>query len=259
MCAANSADFFKKTGTSTVTTLSAPGKALGATSINVGSTTGYPSDTGIVISIRTVDTSGNLIAGTHTEWSGTVTSGTSIAIEAAPVYGSDQIYAAGSTTQIAIRLSNYSHNKLVDGLLISLDQDGTLKAGAGLTVIYPVGSIYIATVSTNPATLFGFGTWVAFGEGRVIVGVGTSDAVYAAAATGGASTHTLQTTEIPSHNHTNSEGSGVGSNYFKGYVGGGTVNSPGGGNKVITGNAGGGLAHNNLQPYIVAYMWNRTA
>lgn len=121
---ANSQDFFKKVGTSTVTTLSAPGKPIGATSINVGSTTGYPTDTGVIISIRTVDTAGTLIAGTHTEWLATVTSGTSLAIEAAPVYGSDQIYAAGSTTQVAIRLSSYSHNKLIDGLLVEHKQTG---------------------------------------------------------------------------------------------------------------------------------------
>ena len=34
--------------------------------------------------------------------------------------------------------------------------------------IYPVGSVYIATVNTNPATLFGIGTWVSIGSGRVL-------------------------------------------------------------------------------------------
>lgn len=105
--------------------MSAPGKALGATSINVGATTGYPTDTGVIISMRTVNTAGTLIAGTHTEWSGTITSGTSVSIEAAPVYGSDQIYAAGSTTQVAIRLSSYAHNKLIDGLLVQHTQTGS--------------------------------------------------------------------------------------------------------------------------------------
>ena len=109
-------------------------------------------------------------------------------------------------------------------------------------------------MSTNPATLFGFGTWVAFGAGRVIVGVGTSDATYAAGATGGESTHVLTTPEMPSHTH------GV-----LGGIGSGTHTYPSG--KVYptnsddwsTGSAGSGSAHNNLQPYIVAYMWNRTA
>ena len=51
---------------------------------------------------------------------------------------------------------------------------GALSAGSGLVTmaeIYPVGSIYInAAVTTNPATLLGFGTWVAFGTGRMMVG-----------------------------------------------------------------------------------------
>ena len=41
--------------------------------------------------------------------------------------------------------------------------------------IYPVKTIYISTNNTNPATLFGFGTWTSWGSGRVLVGVNTSD------------------------------------------------------------------------------------
>ena len=42
---------------------------------------------------------------------------------------------------------------------------------------YPVGSIYMSTVATNPNTLFGFGTWVAYGVGRVLIGAGTGTKV----------------------------------------------------------------------------------
>lgn len=128
--AASTNDKFIKTGASTVTTLSAPGKALSATSITVGSTTNYPIDTGIVFAIRQVDVNGDLVAGTYTEWIGTVTSATTLSLLATPVYGSDQVYPAGSTTQVFIPLSSYAHNRMVDGLAVSLDQDGTLKAGA---------------------------------------------------------------------------------------------------------------------------------
>ena len=65
--------------------------------------------------------------------------------------------------------------------------------------IYPVGSIYInATNNTNPATLLGFGTWVAFGAGKVPVGIDSSDTDFdVAEETGGAKTHTLTESEIP--------------------------------------------------------------
>jgi hypothetical protein len=56
---------------------------------------------------------------------GTVTSGTALAMNATPVYGSDQVYPAGSTTQVFIPVSAYSHNKLIDGLLDEHNQDGT--------------------------------------------------------------------------------------------------------------------------------------
>lgn len=55
--------------------------------------------------------------------------------------------------------------------------------------LYPVGSIYLSTLSTNPATLLGRGTWVAFGAGRALVGLDSGDADFnAAEKTGGAKT-----------------------------------------------------------------------
>ena len=123
--AASTNDMFKKVGDATVTTLAAPGKAIGATSITVGSTTNYPTDTGVIIAIRVVDTSGELVAGTYTEFSGTITSSTTVGIVATPVYGSDQVYPAGSTTQVYIGLSKYGYNTLVDGILVNHSQTGT--------------------------------------------------------------------------------------------------------------------------------------
>jgi hypothetical protein len=78
-------------------------------------------------------------------------------------------------------------------------------AAISLATIYPVGSIYTSTVSTNPNTLFGFGTWVAFGAGRVLLGDGGG---YSAGATGGSAdaitvshTHTATVTDA-GHSHT---------------------------------------------------------
>ena len=71
-----------------------------------------------------------------------------------------------------------------------------------MNLIYPVGSIYMSVNNTNPSTLFG-GTWVAWGSGRVPVGVNASDTDFATAEkTGGAKTHILTTDQIPSHKHT---------------------------------------------------------
>lgn len=148
---ASTNDYFKKTGASTVTTLSAPGKALGATSITVGSTTNYPSDTGIIIAIRVVDTNGELVAGTYTEWSATVSSGTSLAIVATPVYGSDQVYAAGSTTQVFIPVSSYAHSKLIDGLLVDHKQDGT-HSDINADTITTTGNADLNTLTTDTIT-----------------------------------------------------------------------------------------------------------
>lgn len=143
------------------------------------------------------------------------------------------------------------------------------KLAATLTAVYPVGSIYISTSSVNPGTTFGFGTWTAFAAGRTIIGVGTSDQAFAAAATGGESNHILNVNEIPSHNHdpfvsnantgsiydVRTSASGLGSSHSIGFVSAtGTANS-----LEKTGSTGGGLGHNNLQPYIVVYMWQRTA
>ena len=76
-------------------------------------------------------------------------------------------------------------------------------------LIYPVGSIYMSVSPTDPGTIFG-GTWVAWGQGRVPVGVGTSDRAFAAGETGGSSdaivpthTHSLSshTHSLSSHTH----------------------------------------------------------
>ena len=69
-------------------------------------------------------------------------------------------------------------------------------------MMHPVGSIYMSTSSTNPSSLFG-GTWVAWGSGRVPVGVNTSDGNFnTVEKTGGESTHKLTVAEMPSHTHT---------------------------------------------------------
>lgn len=67
-----------------------------------------------------------------------------------------------------------------------------------LLKVYPVGSIYTSVDSTNPAQLFGFGTWEALPEGRMLLAQGSN---YRAGSTGGEAMHTLTTAEMPRHNH----------------------------------------------------------
>lgn len=145
---------------------------------------------------------------------------------------------------------------------------------AALQALHPVGSIYTATVSTNPATLFGFGTWTAFGAGRVLIGDGGG---FTAGTTGGSAdavvvshTHTATTTITdPGHTHTYTDpqqggagtSGGGGSTQALGTVNGGTTLSATTGITAATTVASTGVSgtNANLQPYVVVYMWQRTA
>jgi hypothetical protein len=127
-----------------------------------------------------------------------------------------------------------------------------------LAAVYPVGAIYIETTGVNPATTFGFGTWTAFGAGRTLIGVGTSDAAYAAGATGGESTHLLTIPEMPAHDHDPTR------RYLTPDANNGTASASGAATwsadtAEVTTSTGGGGSHNNLPPYIVTYFWKRAA
>jgi hypothetical protein len=138
-----------------------------------------------------------------------------------------------------------------------------LVKSAALNSIYPVGAIYTAITSGSPQSVFG-GTWVSFGQGRVLVGhddTSSPDSDFVASSTdgssvlvGGAKTHTLSVAEMPSHTH--------GISNFENPAGTGSTGSANGASSFSTVNTsatGGGQAHNNLQPYVVVYMWKRTA
>lgn len=106
-----------------------------------------------------------------------------------------------------------------DGLYYTFDGDewcscggtGVFPSGGGggstdineiMDKMYPIGSIYMSVNNVNPSTLFG-GTWVPWGSGRVPVGVNADDTNFSSVEkTGGASTHTLTTEQLPSHTHT---------------------------------------------------------
>lgn len=121
---ASADDKFKKVGASTLTSLDSPGKSTGDTSINVQSTNNWPTSTGVVFAIRVVDSQGELVEGTYTEWVGTVESSTQIS-NMSLVFGSDQEYDAGPNTHVYIPVSSDLHNTFIDGILVEHNQDGT--------------------------------------------------------------------------------------------------------------------------------------
>ena len=132
-----------------------------------------------------------------------------------------------------------------------------------IDAFYPVGSIYMtATLSTAADVEAALGgTWVAWGAGRVPVGVDASQPEFdTVEETGGEKTHTLTIEEMPSHSHsiyTVDTGSGNQGKrdglYYQGGWWGNGVGAPN------VNNTGGSKAHNNLQPYITCYMYKRTA
>ncbi len=142
---------------------------------------------------------------------------------------------------------------------------------ANISGAYPIGSIYInASNATNPATLLGFGTWAAFGAGRVLVGVDAGDPAFdTAEETGGSKdaivvshTHTTSVTD-PGHSHQLKTGgsdaafSAWDAASFSGELY--STNSAITGISVSVNSTGSSGTNANLQPYITVYMWKRTA
>jgi len=169
-------------------------------------------------------------------------------------------------------------------------------AMSAMTTLYPVGAIYISTLTTNPNTLLGFGTWSSFGAGRVLVSLDAGQAEFdTIEETGGAKTVILTSAEMPSHTHTqdahthtqnahthtqNAHSHAIGlvivtaNGASQGQTTSANTNTVNSQPTTATNqnttatnqnttatnqNTGGGGAHQNLQPYIVVKMWKRTA
>lgn len=113
--------------TGTLIGLTAP-KALSASSIDVDPPTNWPTATAVFFAMRRVDDDGNLVPNTYTEWKGVISSNS--ITQLLLLSGSDQEYPADSTTQVYIGIIPAWANAIVEALLVSLNQNGTLKAGA---------------------------------------------------------------------------------------------------------------------------------
>lgn len=211
---------------------------------------------------------------------------------AAAYFKADPVNNAFSFGQLGVTASTFTCAwKAVFNSTVSIGDIGDLKTAinskATLLQVYPVGSIYMSTVNTNPGTLFG-GTWVAWGSGRVPVGVNTSDSDFnTSEKTGGSKamqkhSHTRGTMEITGtlgfENSSSDAGVdaspyGTGAFTSESYPGTGFGSNVGGSNwwttkgwkfkasdswSGSTSEEGTGTS-GNLQPYITCYMWKRTA
>lgn len=135
--------------------------------------------------------------------------------------------------------------------------------------MYPVGSIKMSTSSANPSTYMGFGTWVAWGTGRVPIGVNASDSDFSSVEkTGGSKTVNI------AHNHVESVGADANTMYLtagaNGGVYGSTINSSAnrmtwkgtpatGATRLNKTSTAGSSTQSIVQSYITCYMWKRTA
>lgn len=132
-------------------------------------------------------------------------------------------------------------------------------AGGGSNA-FPVGSVFLSAVDTNPGTLLGYGTWTQIAQGQFLVGQNATDADFdTAEEIGGEKSHVLNIGEIPSHSHVLGELRSATTGSESSYMARTADTSSTRGTDKSTEVIGGGGAHNNLPPYFVVYMWKRTA
>lgn len=159
------------------------------------------------------------------------------------------------------------------------DPTGAIARGEGImNTVYPIGAMYVSTQSTNPADLFGMGTWERYAEGKVLVGVDETDREFESSGLVGGSKY------LPAHAHTPgtlaTATAGAHVHNFRGYgptlaqgsygwrigsqgtmTGTGAILTAGAHTHTITGQtaiAGTGDG-GNMPPFITVYMWVRTA
>lgn len=198
------------------------------------------------------------------------------------VIDTDPYYVGESTNQI-VNDSSAAGATLTDAINGLLARIVDLENNAvSLSDIWNIGgNLYMTTANENPGSRLGFGTWVAYGQGRVIIGVGTGtdgdsdQLVVAAGATGGFYNREIAITNMPEHAHhlfssgiqatgnpdisgdfiTARELDQTGNNDQYRLCRAATQTATAGLSEAV----GGGTPITNVQPYIGVYLWSRTA
>ena len=122
-----------------------------------------------------------------------------------------QYNSTGHITKLndmTVKIPDTVASQSAKGLMSSNDKTKLDNLGSGITIssiinlIYPVGSIYISTVSTDPKNIFANTTWEQI-KGRFLISAGKSiSTTYTAGNTGGAETIALTSNNLPAHTHT---------------------------------------------------------
>ena len=133
-----------------------------------------------------------------------------------------------------------------------------LNAGGDISAAWPIGSIFVSAVATDPSTLLGFGTWSAIGAGRVLIGQDAGDTDFdTLGETGGSKAVQSSAQTFAGDTNTTSQantgatkiGSTTSTATLKAHTH--TV--------VPTGTNTPGAATSVVQPYLVVKFWQRTA
>ena len=191
------------------------------------------------------------------------------AAAAATAAASDAVDAANAALAAVAGLSYATSPEAIAGAVTNrIMAPSTTHAAvrAVLSLVYPVGFIYISTNSANPSTLFGFGTWAVFGAGRTLVSLNSANALMDTVEETFGQTDQVNVTHThtvidPGHNHIwggSNATTGRASGTYSFLYDGGTIttNSVTGISLASSGVSGANL---NYQPSIAVYMWKRTA